>query len=56
MTFAGDIVEGSYARLMRANFDRLIDGAAGAAKISAGAIKDRAAELALLISCVARWC
>jgi hypothetical protein len=54
MTFAGDIVEGSYARLMHANFDRLIDGAAGAAKISAGAIRGRSAELALLISCVGR--
>jgi hypothetical protein len=54
MTFAGDIVEGSYARLMHANFDRLIDGAAGAAKISAGAIRGRSAELAILISCVGR--
>ena len=54
MTFAGDIVEGSFARLMRANFDRLIDGAAGAAKISAGAIAGQSAELALLISCVGR--
>ena len=31
MTFAGDIPSGSYARLMTANFDRLIDGAIGAA-------------------------
>lgn len=54
MTFAGDIAEGSYARLMRANFDRLIEGASGAARISAGAIAGRSAELALLISCVGR--
>ena len=54
MTFAGDIPEGAFARLMRANFDRLIDGAGGAARISAGAIGDRPAELALLISCVGR--
>jgi hypothetical protein len=31
MTFAGDIPQGQYAQLMRANFDRLIDGAAHAA-------------------------
>jgi len=30
MTFAGDVPEGAYARLMKANFDRLIDGAIGA--------------------------
>jgi hypothetical protein len=34
MTFAGDVPEGSYARLMKANFDRLIDGASGAARTS----------------------
>ncbi|MFZ5877284.1 MAG: FIST signal transduction protein [Nitrospirota bacterium] len=53
MTFAGDIPEGSYARLMKANFDRLIDGAVGAAKTSHHAI-DSSSELALLISCVGR--
>src|SRR5205085_4444056 len=26
LTFAGDVPEGSYARLMKANFERLIDG------------------------------
>ena len=31
LTFAGDVPEGAYARLMKANFDRLIDGAVGAA-------------------------
>jgi hypothetical protein len=49
LTFAGDVPEGSIARLMKANFDRLIDGAAGAAAIS-GTNPD----LALLISCVGR--
>ena len=29
MTFAGDIPAGAYARFMKANFDRLIDGAEG---------------------------
>lgn len=38
MTFAGDVPEGSYARFMKANFDRLIDGAVGAAKTSFQAI------------------
>ena len=32
MTFAGDMPVGMYARLMKANFDRLVEGAAGAAK------------------------
>jgi hypothetical protein len=54
MTFAGDIPEGSYARLMKANFDRLIDGADGAAKISNRAIAPSSAQLAILISCVGR--
>jgi hypothetical protein len=54
MTFAGDIPTGSYARLMKANFDRLIDGAVGAAKTSARAIDSSAVELAILVSCVGR--
>lgn len=54
MTFAGDVPEGSYAQLMKANFDRLIDGASGAAKTSYKAIGSKSPELALLISCVGR--
>lgn len=54
MTFAGDLPVGSYARLMKANFDRLIDGAVGAAKTSAAAIGSTSVELALLVSCVGR--
>lgn len=54
MTFAGDVPTGAYARLMKANFDRLIDGAAGAAQISYDAIGSSAPDLALLISCVGR--
>jgi hypothetical protein len=53
MTFAGDIREGSYARLMRASTDRLVQGAGMAAEgclASMGA----APEFALLISCVGR--
>lgn len=54
MTFAGDVPNGSYAQLMKANFDRLIDGASGAAKTSYEALGSAAPELAILISCVGR--
>ncbi len=54
MTFAGDMPEGGYARLMKANFDRLIDGAAGAAHASYETLGSVEPELALLISCVGR--
>lgn len=53
MTFAGDVPEGAYARLMKANFDRLIDGAVGAAKASLAMIGGQP-DLAVLISCVGR--
>jgi len=53
MTFAGDMPEGTYARLMKANFDRLIDGAVGAAERSTKGLHS-APDLALLISCVGR--
>jgi hypothetical protein len=54
MTFAGDVPEGGYVRLMKANFDRLIDGAVGAGRVSAQALANAPADLALLISCVGR--
>lgn len=54
MTFAGDMPRGGRVRLMKANFERLIDGAAGAAKISATPLNGHSAQLALLISCVGR--
>jgi hypothetical protein len=54
LTFAGDVPEGAYARLMKANFDRLIDGATGAAQTSYRAIGSAAPDLAILISCVGR--
>jgi hypothetical protein len=54
MTFAGDVPEGAYARLMKANFDRLIDGAVGAAKTSHEALGSSYPDLAILISCVGR--
>ncbi len=54
MTFAGDVPQGSYARLMKANFDRLIDGAGEAARTSSEALADHQPDLAILISCVGR--
>lgn len=54
MTFAGDVPEGSYVQLMKANFDRLIDGASGAARTSYEAIGSASPDLAILISCVGR--
>ena len=52
ITFAGDMPEGVSARLMKANFERLIDGAGGAAKMSS--LKNASPELAILISCIGR--
>jgi hypothetical protein len=54
MTFAGDMPEGAYARFMKANFDRLVDGATGAAKTSYEAVGSSSPDLAVLISCVGR--
>jgi hypothetical protein len=54
MTFAGDIPEGSYVKLMKANIDRLINGAEDAAKVSIHPLIENSAELAILISCVGR--
>ena len=54
LTFAGDMPQGGHARLMKANFDRLIDGAVGAAQTSYKALGNISPELALLISCVGR--
>ena len=53
LTFAGTVPEGSLARLMKANFDRLIDGAHTAASRSIQTLR-QPAELALLVSCVGR--
>jgi hypothetical protein len=54
LTFAGDVPAGWFARLMRANFDRLVDGASGAGRISHAAIGSTTPDLAILISCVGR--
>ena len=54
MTFAGDMPEGTVARFMKANFDRLVDGASGAASMSIESLGKGKAELAILVSCVGR--
>ncbi|HAJ47677.1 MAG TPA: hypothetical protein DCL54_13970 [Alphaproteobacteria bacterium] len=52
MVFAGDIPEGWGARLMRGNFDHLVQGAAEAAhQANAETVRDRAA---ILVSCIGR--
>ena len=54
MTFAGNMPVGAYARLMKANFERLIDAAAGAAGHCLMPMQGAKPELAILISCVGR--
>lgn len=54
MTFAGTIPTGVQAKLMKANFDRLVYGAAGAAAMSTEIISKNQAELAILVSCIGR--
>jgi hypothetical protein len=57
MTFAGDIPEGSFAQLMRANFDRLIQGASEAALrtvTGVGGSESQQPTLCIAISCVGR--
>ena len=53
LTFAGNIPQGSYVRFMKANIDRLINGAEDSA-INTKKSVDEDAEFALLISCVGR--
>jgi hypothetical protein len=52
LTFAGDIPEGSFVKLMKANVDRLIDGAGQAGHL-ANEIES-GSDLAILVSCVGR--
>lgn len=54
MTFAGDMPEGATARLMKATFDALIDGAGDAAVGANTALNGHSAQLTLLVSCVGR--
>ncbi len=50
----GDLAEGVYARFMKANFDRLVNGAIGAAKTSYEALGSSSPDLAVLVSCAGR--
>ena len=53
LTFAGNIPQGSYVRLMKANIDRLINGAGQSASlIIDGSNEDT--QIAFLISCIGR--
>jgi hypothetical protein len=54
ITFAGEMPEGARARFMKANSDRLIDGATDAALTCHRALASAPAELALLVTCVGR--
>ncbi len=54
MIFAGDIPQGEYVRLMKANFERIIDGASDAAEMSITSLRNSNPDLAILISCVGR--
>lgn len=52
LTFAGDIPQGSTARLMNASYDQLVNGAGQAAEKAVASLPDPA--LAILVSCVGR--
>jgi hypothetical protein len=54
LTFAGDMPEGAYAQFMRANFDRLIQGASDAATLATPISTDSTPTLSIAISCVGR--
>lgn len=54
MTFAGNLPEGSRVRLMKANFDKLIEASSTAASNSFVGIKNHKPDLAILVSCVGR--
>ncbi len=54
LTFFGDVPMGATAQLMKANFDRLVEGAAGAARGSERLLQQSNPELAILVSCVGR--
>jgi hypothetical protein len=54
ITFAGDMPQGSMARLMRANLERLIEGAAVAATHASETSNRDTPTLAITVSCVGR--
>ena len=54
LTFAGDLPEGQYTRLMKADQDGLVRGAEQAARGAIASDMHRGQHLALLVSCVGR--
>ena len=54
ITFAGDVAEGGYVRLMHAGNDALVDGAEAAAREARPPVAPGGDALALLFSCVGR--
>jgi hypothetical protein len=52
--FSAGVPEGSHAQLMKATFDRLVDGAVGAAESCGTRLDGMRPELALLVSCIGR--
>jgi len=54
VTYAGDIPQGAYARLMKASIEGLVDGAIQAAVLATGSERPVPGSLALLVSCVGR--
>lgn len=54
LTLAGEIPLNCQARLMKANIDRLLDGAQDAGNIASLALSDSSSDFAILISCVGR--
>lgn len=54
LTFAGDMPEGWYARLMKATGDQLVEGAANAGSDAALQTQTGGAALAILVSCIGR--
>ncbi len=54
LTFAGEVPEGTFARFMRTNNERLTDGATEAAEEAVEGLRSAPVELAILVSCVGR--
>lgn len=54
MTFAGNLPEGSKARLMKANFDKLIGASSIAAAGALTATKDHSPQFAIIMTCIGR--
>ena len=54
VTFAGEMPEGAYARLVLASHERMLEGAAAAAAAARAALGADEPDLALLVSCAGR--